>query len=457
MFDMKVYERQVRNLSNRSTTEFREEQARELLAAKMRDVIRAPVRVSEAEAWEEYERRYDTATVAWIPVKESWAARWAAANASAGRRRRVGEGPPGRTSTRSSPIARRPTRRRPGHLRHILVKLPYGATDDEKAAALAKLSWAVARIKAGESFAEVARETSDDTGSAAQGGDVGDKTDAFVPPFKAAADALSPGETTAGAVETQFGYHFIMRDDPAKAAEVAAQVKRGARAVDVREGQGDGRRQAHRGADRRGDARREERGRRDRDARRGRRAARRQGRAPARPPAPGRGATPGLPPPPRSRRDGGRRRAAAPKPAAPARPTSPSTRASTAIARRCRRRAPSTAAATRSPASRPTARRASSTSRSRRQGRRRDGRAGAHAGRFAVVQLKQHKTATRDEFEKDRDDFVQELVRAKRDEALSLYVKRLRDQAKDDIKVDTSFVQEVKVDGGAHELKRRRG
>ena len=42
VFDMKVYERQVRNLSNRSTSEFRGEQARELLAAKMRDVIRAP-------------------------------------------------------------------------------------------------------------------------------------------------------------------------------------------------------------------------------------------------------------------------------------------------------------------------------------------------------------------------------------------------------------------------------
>jgi len=65
------------------------------------------------------------------------------------------------------------------------------------------------------------------------------------------------------------------------------------------------------------------------------------------------------------------------------------------------------------------------------------------------VQLKQHKTATPDEFEKDKDTFVQELVRAKRDEALSLYVKRLRDQAKDDVKIDQSFVQEMKVDGGA--------
>jgi hypothetical protein len=67
---------------------------------------------------------------------------------------------------------------------------------------------------------------------------------------------------------------------------------------------------------------------------------------------------------------------------------------------------------------------------------------------FVVVQLKQHKVATRAEFDKDRETFEQELVRAKRDEALSLYVKRLRQQGKDDIKIDQSYVQEAKVDGG---------
>jgi peptidyl-prolyl cis-trans isomerase D len=65
-----------------------------------------------------------------------------------------------------------------------------------------------------------------------------------------------------------------------------------------------------------------------------------------------------------------------------------------------------------------------------------------------VVQLKQHKVATREEFEKDRANFQDELVRAKRDEALSLYVKRLREQAKDDIKVEDAYIQEAKADGG---------
>jgi hypothetical protein len=68
---------------------------------------------------------------------------------------------------------------------------------------------------------------------------------------------------------------------------------------------------------------------------------------------------------------------------------------------------------------------------------------------FVVVQLKQRKVATAEEFAKDRDTFEQELVRAKRDEALSLYVKRLRERAKDDIKIDQSYIQEAKVDGGA--------
>ena len=65
-----------------------------------------------------------------------------------------------------------------------------------------------------------------------------------------------------------------------------------------------------------------------------------------------------------------------------------------------------------------------------------------------VVQLKLRKVATRDEFQKDRDTFEDELVRAKRDEALSLYVKRMREQAKGDIQIDGSYVEEARADGG---------
>jgi peptidyl-prolyl cis-trans isomerase D len=68
---------------------------------------------------------------------------------------------------------------------------------------------------------------------------------------------------------------------------------------------------------------------------------------------------------------------------------------------------------------------------------------------YVVVELRQHKSATPEEFAKDRDTFVQELLRSKRDEALALYVRRLRQAAKTDVKIDDSLVQEVKTDGGA--------
>src|SRR4029077_13470376 len=74
--DEKVYERTIRNLVGRSPVEFREEQGREILAGKMRDLVVAPVRVSDTEALELYVGEKSSATVASIAVKQSWVARW---------------------------------------------------------------------------------------------------------------------------------------------------------------------------------------------------------------------------------------------------------------------------------------------------------------------------------------------------------------------------------------------
>ena len=69
---------------------------------------------------------------------------------------------------------------------------------------------------------------------------------------------------------------------------------------------------------------------------------------------------------------------------------------------------------------------------------------------FIVVQLKEHKAATKDEFDKDRDTYVQTLLAAKQAEALSLYVKRLREAAKSEIKIDESYLADPNAkDGGA--------
>ncbi len=79
---------------------------------------------------------------------------------------------------------------------HILVE-----TEEEIAAV-------VARLEAGEDFADVAREVSRD-GSAAQGGDLGwFGAGVMIAPFEQAVMALEPGQVS-GPVQTRFGWHVV--------------------------------------------------------------------------------------------------------------------------------------------------------------------------------------------------------------------------------------------------------
>ncbi len=92
-----------------------------------------------------------------------------------------------------------PGRRR---ARHILV------TGDD-AAAEARANQAFQRAKAGEDFAALARELSDDTVSKEAGGDLGEAERAdFVGPFADALWSMAPGDIR-GPVRTEFGWHVI--------------------------------------------------------------------------------------------------------------------------------------------------------------------------------------------------------------------------------------------------------
>lgn len=100
----------------------------------------------------------------------------------------------------------RPERR---HARHILVRVAEDADAATRAAAKARIEAALKRIKAGEDFAEVAKGVSEDTTTAAKGGDLGFFSQgAMVPAFDAAAFAMQPGEVS-DIIESQFGYHII--------------------------------------------------------------------------------------------------------------------------------------------------------------------------------------------------------------------------------------------------------
>lgn len=101
--------------------------------------------------------------------------------------------------------------------RHILIRVkgaPMQAvagkpelTDEE---ALAKAQALRKRIVAGEDFATIAKAESDDKGSGAQGGDLGEfHRGMMVPPFEQAAFAAKVGEVTEP-IKTPFGYHLIL-------------------------------------------------------------------------------------------------------------------------------------------------------------------------------------------------------------------------------------------------------
>ncbi|WP_150304020.1 SurA N-terminal domain-containing protein [Pseudomonas saliphila] len=91
---------------------------------------------------------------------------------------------------------------------HILVEI-----DEDEAAALARTQEAYERLQAGEDFADVAKEYSDDSGSANRGGDLGFTVQgAFDPAFDEALSALDEGQVSEP-VRTSYGYHLIKLTD----------------------------------------------------------------------------------------------------------------------------------------------------------------------------------------------------------------------------------------------------
>lgn len=90
--------------------------------------------------------------------------------------------------------------------RHILVGVGSGRSESQ---AQAFVDQAMARLEQGESFAAVARDMSDDQGSAVNGGDLGWLSSGqTVPEFDNAMNELEVGEVSSP-VRSQFGYHII--------------------------------------------------------------------------------------------------------------------------------------------------------------------------------------------------------------------------------------------------------
>jgi peptidyl-prolyl cis-trans isomerase C len=95
------------------------------------------------------------------------------------------------------------------HVAHILIRTPENADEAAKKKAKTEAQSVLAQLKKGGDFAALAKQHSQDPGSAPNGGDLNFVTKGqTVPQFEQAAFALKPGELS-GVVESPFGYHII--------------------------------------------------------------------------------------------------------------------------------------------------------------------------------------------------------------------------------------------------------
>jgi peptidyl-prolyl cis-trans isomerase D len=207
-FDYKLYERQVRMMTNRGPKEFKEMQERELLAARMRDIVRSRVRIPDPEAFALFERERVKATVRSVNLKRDWFAKfavdyddaaiekWSLANQAQ---------VDGDWSTRKADFVAGCSL-----TREIFVELPPNAADDEKPPVKLKAEQARERVAKGESFDAVAREVSHGA-TAMLGGELGCVGSGYgvgADELKKALESLKPGDLSA-VIESPRGYHVL--------------------------------------------------------------------------------------------------------------------------------------------------------------------------------------------------------------------------------------------------------
>lgn len=171
----------------------------EIPKQKLYDQIASDVWVSDARLWQLFKDRNDSATVSFVAFRPDAAPAGAAASVSD-------------ADISAFYNKNRDLFERPGRAVVSLVAVERAITSADSAATRARVDALRAEIVGGADFAEVAIRASEDSGSGAQGGDLGRGTRGrFVPEFESAAYALQEGELSQP-VLSPFGWHLIKVD-----------------------------------------------------------------------------------------------------------------------------------------------------------------------------------------------------------------------------------------------------
>ena len=230
-FDYERYQKWVQRSSAKTEKDFKAFQTREAIAARMRALIEARVRVSETEAFADYAHRNLKAVVDFLKLERGWYKKyivdqsddaidaWAKENKS-----EIDEAYKAKKDS-YSPECRR--------ARQILIRVDDTEVDKEaaKKKARAKLDAALKRIKRGDKFADVAKAVSEDATSAPEGGDLGCfAAGKLAKPSttKAVDDAafkLKKGKIS-DVIETSFGVHVVQLVAVLKGAKADAWGRR---------------------------------------------------------------------------------------------------------------------------------------------------------------------------------------------------------------------------------------
>jgi parvulin-like peptidyl-prolyl isomerase len=97
--------------------------------------------------------------------------------------------------------------------RHILIKVPFGASEEAKNKAMKKAGDILGWLKDGEKFETLTEQYSEDPATKKTGGELGYfPRGRMAKPFEKAAFSMKPGEISQ-VVETDFGYHIIQVED----------------------------------------------------------------------------------------------------------------------------------------------------------------------------------------------------------------------------------------------------